>query len=148
MVDAGPVHLAASYTWLDTRVPGPRRYWNLGHAFVPGQPLLRRPRHAAAATTIVRIAETVRLELGLRHTGERLDMPTLLPRDRVTLPAYTVMDLGAEFQVWQARAGRPGFTLTVRAENLTGAEYEEALRFAAPGRAVYAGGRMVVGGGG
>ena len=114
----------------------------------PGKPLLRRPKHTATATAIVRITEAAGLELGLRHTGEQMDLPRLNPRRRVMLPAYTVVDLAAEFQVAEARAGRPGFTLTVRAENLTGSEHEEAFGFAAPGRGVYVGGRMVVGGGG
>ena len=149
VVDAGPVHLTGSYTWLDANVPGPREYfWDPGLPLEPGKPLLRRPKHTAAATAIVRITEAAGLELGLRHTGERMDLPRLYPRQRVMLPAYTVVDLAAEFQVAEARAGRPGFTLTVRAENLTGSEYEEAFGFAAPGRGVYVGGRMVVGGGG
>ncbi|MDE2762741.1 MAG: TonB-dependent receptor [Gemmatimonadota bacterium] len=149
VVDAGPVHLTGSYTLLDAGVPGPREWFlDPGLPLEPGKPLLRRPKHTAAATAIVRITEAAGLELGLRHTGERMDLPILRPRRRVMLPAHTVVDLAAEFQVAKARAGRPGFTLTVRAENLTGSEYEEAFGFAAPGRGVYVGGRMVVGGGG
>jgi len=148
VVDAGPVHLTGSYTWLDANVPGPREYFSdPGLPLEPGKPLLRRPKHTATATAIVRITEAAALELGLRHTGERMDLPRPR-RQRVMLPAYTVVDLAAEFQVTEARPGRPGFTLTVRAENLTGSEYEEAFGFAAPGRGVYVGGRMVVGGGG
>ncbi len=149
VVDAGPVHLTGSYTLLDANVPGPREYWlDPGLPLEPGKPLLRRPKHTAAATAIVRITEAAGLELGVRHTGERMDLPIFRPRSRVLLPANTVVDLAAEFQVAKAQAGRPGFILTVRAENLTGAEYEEAVGFAAPGRGVYVGGRMVVAGGG
>jgi len=117
VVDAGPVHLTGSYTWLDANVPGPREYfWDPGLPLEPGKPLLRRPKHTAAATAIVRITEAAGLELGVRHTGERVDLPMPNPRQRVMLPAYTVVDLAAELEVAEARAGRPGFTLTVRAE--------------------------------
>jgi len=76
VVDAGPVHLTGSYTWLDANVPGPREYFSdPGLPLEPGKPLLRRPKHTATATAIVRIAEAAALELGLRHTGERMDLP-------------------------------------------------------------------------
>ncbi|WP_420636365.1 TonB-dependent receptor [Candidatus Palauibacter sp.] len=42
--------------------------------------------------------------------------------------------------------GRPGLTLTVRAENLLDSAYEEVWGFAAPGRGLYVGGRVVLGG--
>ena len=67
------------------------------------------------------------------------------PATPVTLPAYTVVDLSADFEVVRARAARPGFTLTVRAENLLAEDYQEVWGFAAPGRG-YVGGRVVLGG--
>lgn len=149
VVDAGLVRLTATYTWLDSEVADAGFQEGPGATFVAGEPLLRRPKHTAGATAFVRIGEAAGLELGLRHTGERSDRDfATFPATPVALAAYTVLDLAAEFEVAAARAGRPGLTLTVRAENLTSAEYEEVWGFAAPGRGVYVGGRVAVGGGG
>ena len=147
-VDAGPVRLTATYAWLDTEVEDAGFQEGPGATFVAGEPLLRRPKHTAGTTAFVRIAEAVGLELVVRHTGERSDRNfATFPATPVRLAAHTVVDLAAVFQVAAARAGRPGLTLTARAENLTGAKYEEVWGFAAPGRGVYVGGTVAVGGG-
>ena len=148
-VDAGPVQLSANYSWLDTEVEDAGFHEGPGATFVEGEPLLRRPRHTAAASAGFQVARGLGLEAGLRRMGERADRDfSTFPATPVTLPAYTVIDLSAEIEVAAARAGRPGFTLTLRAENLMGAEYEEVWGFAAPGRGVYVGGRVALGGGG
>ena len=149
VLDAGPVRLTANYTWLDTEVVDAGFHEGEGATFVAGEPLLRRPKHTAGASASVQVASAARFEVGVRRTGERADRDfSTFPATPVTLPAYTVVDLAAEVEVVGARAGRPGFELTLRAENLMGAEYEEVWGFAAPGRGVYLGGRVVVGGGG
>ncbi|MDE2794742.1 MAG: TonB-dependent receptor [Gemmatimonadota bacterium] len=149
VVDAGPVQLTANYTWLYTEVEDAGFHEGEGATFVAGEPLLRRPKHTAGGSASVQVAAAARFEVGLRHTGERADRDfSTWPATPVTLPAYTVVDLAAEIEVVGARAGRPGFELTVRAENLMGAEYEEVWGFAAPGRGLYVGGRVVVGGSG
>ncbi len=148
VVDAGPGRLTATYTWLDTEVVDAGFHEGPGAVFVAGEPLLRRPKHAAGASASVQVARAVRFEAGIRHTGERGDRDFFAyPATPVTLPAYTLVDLSAEIEVVRAGAGRPGFVLTVRAENLMGAEYEEVWGFAAPGRGVYVGGRLALGGG-
>ncbi len=149
VVDAGPVRLTATYTRLDTEVEDAGFQVGPGATFVAGEPLLRRPKHTAGAAAFVRIAAAVGLEFALRHTGERSDRDfATFPATPVTLPAYTVVDLAAEFQMAAARAGRPGLTLTLRTENLTNVQYEDVWGFAAPGRGVYVGGRVAVGGSG
>ena len=148
VVDAGPLQLTANYTWLDTEVEDAGFHEGEGATFVAGEPLLRRPKHTAGASASVQVASAARFVVGLRRTGERADRDfSTFPATPVTLSAYTVVDLAAEIEVVGARAGRPGFELTVRAENLMGAAYEEVWGFAAPGRGVYVGGRVVVGGG-
>lgn len=147
--DAGPIQLTANYSWLDTEVEDAGFQEGPGATFVEGEPLLRRPKHTAAASAAFRVADALGLEVALRHTGERADRDfSTFPATPVTLTAYTVIDLSAEIEVAAARAGRPGFTLTLRAENLAGTEYEEVWGFAAPGRGVYVGGRVGLGGGG
>ena len=146
---AGPFQLTASYTWLDTEVRDAGFDEGASATFVEGEPLLRRPRHAANATAFIRVAEWVGLELSACRTGERSDRDfSTYPATPVALPAYTVVDLSAEIEIAGARGARPGFTLTVRGENLLGAEYQEVWGFAAPGRGLYVGGRVAVGGGG
>ncbi len=128
----GPVQLTASYAWLDTEVEDAGFDEGAGATFVEGEPLLRRPRHAAGATAFVRVAEAVGLQLSARRTGERSDRDfSTYPATPVTLAAYTVVDLSAEAGIAGGRGGRPGFALTVRGENLLGAEYQEVWGFAA-----------------
>ncbi len=148
VVDAGPGRLTVTYTWLDTEVIDAGFHEGPGAAFVAGEPLLRRPKHTAGVSASVQVTRAVRFEAGMRHTGERGDRDfSAYPATPVTLPAYTLVDLSAEIEVVRAGAGRPGFVLTVRTENLMGAEYEEVWGFAAPGRGVYVGGRLALGGG-
>ena len=83
----------------------------------------------------------------MRRTGERSDRDfSAWPANPVTLPAYTLVDLAASFELGSG-AGRPNMRLTVRMENLLDESYHEVWGFAAPGRAVYVGGSVAVGGG-
>ena len=117
-----------------------------GATFVAGAALLRRPRHTIAATAFYRVSSRVGVDLGLRRVGQREDRDfSTFPADPVTLSAYTVLDLSASFDI-AGGGGRPGLTLTVRAENLLDSAYEEVWGFAAPGRGLYVGGRVVLGG--
>ena len=111
-----------------------------------GGPLLRRPKHTAAATAFVQVASAVGLDVSARRTGEREDRDfSTYPAIPVKLPAYTVVDLSASFEVAGSGSGRPGLTLTVRAENLFDAVYEEVWGFRAPGRGLYVGGSVALG---
>ena len=147
LIHAGPIRITATYAWLDTEVQDAGFHEGPGATFVEGEPLLRRPKHTAGASASIQAARMLRFEVGLRHTGERADRDfSTYPATPVALLGYTVADLTAEFEVVRARVGRPGFQLTVRTENVTGAEYQEVWGFAAPGRGVYIGGRLVLGG--
>ena len=111
-----------------------------------GSALLRRPKHTMAASAFYPVSARVDLDVSLRRVGEREDRDfSSFPAEPVSLPAYTVLDLSASFDL-AGGGGRPGFTLTVRAENLLGSAYEEVWGFAAPGRGLYVGGRVVLGG--
>ena len=117
-----------------------------GATFVEGAALLRRPKHTVGATAFYRVSSRVGLDMGLRRVGKREDRDfSTFPAEPVTLPAYTVFDVAASLDL-AGGGGRPGFTLTVRAENLLDSTYEEVWGFAAPGRGVYVGGRVVLGG--
>lgn len=153
-VEAGRLRATGSYTWLDTRVDDSGFDEGAGAIFVEGGPLIRRPEHGFAATAFVRVAAMAGLEVGARHTGEREDRDFgAFPAAPVVLPGYTVVDLALNLDVWgrggaegAGRGSAPRFTITIRAENLLDADYEEVWGFKSPGRAVYVGGRVVLGG--
>ena len=146
-VEADLVRLRGTYTYLDTEVRDAGFDEGPGATFVEGSALLRRPRHTVAATAFLRVSPRVGVDVSARRVGEREDRDfSSFPAAAVILPAYTVLDLAANFHVAQG-GERPGLTLTVRAENMLGAAYEEVWGFAAPGRALYVGARVSLGGG-
>jgi len=146
-VEARRLRLTGSWTYLDTEVQDSGFDEGPGATFVEGSALLRRPKHALAASAFYPVSSRVGLDVSLRRVGEREDRDfSSFPAAPVTLPAYTVLDLSASFDI-AGRGGGPGFTLTVRAENLLDSAYEEVWGFAAPGRGLYVGGRVILGGG-
>lgn len=145
-VEARRLRLTGSWTYLDTEVQDAGFDEGPGATFVEGSALLRRPKHAMAASAFYPVWSRVGLDVSLRRVGEREDRNfSFFPADPVTLPAYTVLDLSASFDIAGNRGG-PGFTLTVRAENLLDSAHEEIWGFAAPGRGLYVGGRVILGG--
>ena len=140
-VNTGRFAFTGSYTWTDAKV--------VEVGFADEGPLLRRPAHTVAATAFARVADRMTLDASARRVGERADLDfSTWPAAPVTLPAYLVLDLSVDFELTAASAGRPGVALTVRADNLLDEEYQEAWGFRAPGRALYVGGRVSLGGGG
>ncbi len=141
--EARRVRLTASYTYLDTRVEDSGFDEGPGATFVEGGPLLRRPKHSAAATATIQPASSVQLEVSARRTGEREDRDfSSYPATPVALPGYTVVDLATSFEAMSGGGGRPALTLTLRAENLLDADYQEVWGFPAPGRGLYIGGSV------
>ncbi len=96
-----------------------------------GTPLQRRPKHSASLLLTARPGDWI-LNLEGRYVGARpqLDEVTFTIRDN---PSYTRVDLAAR---WQARRW---FAPYARVENAADEEYEEVLRYPAPGRTVIGG---------
>jgi vitamin B12 transporter len=138
----GGLDLSGSYTWLQTRVLDPGLATGAG--FVEGEPLLRRPAHAAAFTGRYRL-DAGALALTLNHVGDREDMDfgAGFPAPRVTLPAYTTLDLAAEHRLPLAAGG--AWDMLVRVENALDARYEAIRGFPAPGRTISVGLRLHAG---
>ena len=112
-----------------------------------GAALLRRPETQFAASVAYAVSPETSLNLSVRRVGEREDRDfTGFPAAVVTLDAYAVVDVGAEICLIAPADGRPGFTVTFRAENLFDEGYQEIFGFGAPGRGLYVGGRMTLGG--
>jgi outer membrane cobalamin receptor len=79
----------------------------------------------------------------LTWVGERDDVRFAQfpdPSVRVELPAYTTVDLSGRLTVLRSGAGhRPGLDLTARVENLFDEQYQQAVNFRSPGRAIFVG---------
>jgi outer membrane cobalamin receptor len=86
-----------------------------------------------------------RLRLGavLNWVGDRDDIRFAQfpePSRRLELPAYTTVDLSGRFTVLHPGGGAaPGLDLTARVENLLDEEYEQAVGYPSPGRAIFVG---------
>jgi vitamin B12 transporter len=114
---------------------------------VEGSRLLRRPTHQLAARLGVSAWDRLSGGVGLRRVGDRIDRDFgQVPAVRVELPAYTVVDLDAQYDLLDPAGGGPGLTLLARIENLFDERYEEVSGFPNRGRTVLAGGAVRVGG--
>ena len=81
-VEAGPVRLRGTYTYLDTAVRDAGFDEGPGATFVEGAALLRRPRHTVAATAFIRATSRVGVDVAARRVGAREDRDfSSFPRD-------------------------------------------------------------------
>lgn len=104
-----------------------------------GDALIRRPTHSGGAT-ISFVPKLGTFSVAARYVGKRPDIDfTQFPSPRVTLPAYTRVDLSAEYplSVWPLT----GLSLNARVDNLFDRRYEEVLHFATPRRTFVIGAR-------
>ena len=136
---------SVGYAFVDTKVVA---FVNTSEQFQPGQPLLRRPKHAAVLRASYAHGRAT-VNFNLRYVGERHDAaflglsvavpPPLLTARSVDItvnPAYTVSWLGGEVRVSRDVAGY------VRVDNLADASYESVLGYPALPRSVTAGVRV------
>jgi outer membrane cobalamin receptor len=76
------------------------------------------------------------------YVGKRADLDfAQFPSPRVTLPAYTRIDVSGETSI--AHVGSQRLLLTARVENVLGRSYEDVLHFPAPGRTILIGARAM-----
>jgi vitamin B12 transporter len=129
---------SASYTIVNPRVtevpPGYQGSDAVGDA------LIRRPSHSGSIVMTYARPASAGVGVALNFVGKRADTDfAQFPSPRVTLPAYTKLDLSAELPVvmW----GRSGLTLNARLENALNKRYEDVLHFSAPRRTLLIGGR-------
>lgn len=135
-----------NYTYTDTEVTATT---STSQQFQPGQPLLRRPKHAVNMSATWQ-REALRVSMNLRRIGERHDssflflttqalpgFPSGRSTDITVNPAYTLVGLNAEYQVLR------DVGIYVRADNLLDEEYDSALGFPGLPRAFAVGVRFL-----
>jgi vitamin B12 transporter len=138
--------VGASYARSDTRVTDAGLQSGAGATFVVGSRLLRRPAEVAALTVSRALAPGGSVALRVNYTGRRDDRNfNAFPAVPLVLPSFTTVNLAAEYPVLRRAAGTTALTITARAENLLGREYEPILGFRAPGRTVLVGARIDAG---
>lgn len=114
-----------------------------------GERLLRRPDQSWALLGSAEVGLRTRVFARLTIIGSRADRDfSTFPATPVDLPRYELLSLGGEWDVTERGDGISRLRVTLRVENLLGTTYEEALGFRAPGRGLYVGANVAVGGGG
>ncbi len=98
-----------------------------------GQELLRRPRHKLSAQADWRPMPRLQLSGTLVHLGSWSDANRDFSVPRLTAPGYTLVDVGASYDL-----GRK-VTVYGRVTNLGDARYENPTGFLGPSRGVFAG---------
>ena len=141
----GPVTASLSYTFLRTRVTRSGFDSSTGAQFAAGQPLIRRPAHAARLD--LEWAPSVRGSgvVSVTYVGHRDDQDfASFPAPRVRLPAHTRVDVALRGELWQG-GPLPGISLVAHVQNALDARYEEVLHFPAPRRTLLVGAELAVG---
>jgi vitamin B12 transporter len=134
----GGVTLAGSYTYTATRTTKIGFDSTSGASYVPGQPLIRRPRNSWNVSALQTYANGSRLTLVATYVGERADRDYVpYPAVPATLPGYRKVDLS--FVQPLPSHIRGGMSLEGRVDNLFDVRYEEIIHFAAPGRMLFIG---------
>jgi vitamin B12 transporter len=138
---AGGVTLSGSYTYTDTRTMKIGFDSTTGASYVPGQPLIRRPRNAWNLSALQSYPNGARLTLVAAYVGERADRDYVpYPAVPATLPGYTKVDFSF-VQPLPSHIGG-GLSLEGRVDNVFDAHYQEMVRFPAPGRMLFVGLRI------
>jgi vitamin B12 transporter len=146
-VGVGPLRAGAVWTWLDTEVTDSGFESGPGATFVEGEALLRRPTHTWALRAEAPVGTGGRVYSRVSFVGARADRDfATFPATPVELPGRALWALGGAWSLWPEGYGRPDASLSVRVENLLDHAYEEALGFRAPGRQLYVGLSVGLGG--
>jgi vitamin B12 transporter len=105
-----------------------------------GDELIRRPTHSGSLVVSYSRPWGMSLGTAVSYVGKRPDTDfSQFPSPRVTLPAYTKVDLSAEYPLMGLKRG--GFTLNARVDNVFDKRYDEVLNFTSPRRTILVGGR-------
>lgn len=139
------VRADVAYTYLDARATAAGFDTGPDATFAPGRPLLRRPHDQLSATVSIARGRAG-ASLTTAYTGRRDDLDfSTFPAARVSLPPVTRVDATADWTLRRGAGGDPAVTLTLRAQNLFDAYYQEIRNFPAPRRTILFGATIHLG---
>ncbi len=128
------------WSWLGTAVTDSGRASSL--TFAQGRPLLRRPASSGGVTAVFGQAGTT-FAATINYLGMRDDVDFRdFPATRTALPSYTTLDAALRVPVRRLGRGFPGLDITLRAENLLDAAYQQTIGYPGRGRTLLAGARV------
>lgn len=131
-------HGSASYTVVNPRVAAVDDGYQ-GEDRV-GDELIRRPTHSGGFSVGYSPHTGANFSVVATYVGSRPDIDFVqFPSPRVSLPAYTKVDLAAEYPL--TRFSRSGLALSARIDNVFDRKYEEVLHFTTPRRTFFVGAR-------
>jgi len=130
------IRTTLAYTYTSTQIL--RQPFAFDPLLMPGQPLLRRPKHSATAV-ITYLGSRWGAELSSSFMGRRVDSD-FLGFGITHAPGYVLVNSGIWYRV------HPRITAYVNGENLTNRFYEEVVGYPALGANFRAGIRFRVGG--
>jgi outer membrane cobalamin receptor len=109
-----------------------------------GDALLRRPKRSGAGSITWARAGAGSFSVMGSYVGERPDVDfNEFPSPRVTLPAYTKLDVAASLEIFKSESRKSSISLTGRVDNALDRKYEDVLHYAAPRRQYLIGARVV-----
>jgi vitamin B12 transporter len=137
----GNIGASASYTYLlaeatdDGGLPSP--------SFARGERQIRRPTHSGELALRAGISERVTIGGSVTYVGKRDDVDfNQFPSQRVTLPAYGLVDFAGEVRLLRGTSGAPQVSGTLRVENLLNQRYDQVVGFEGRPRGVFGGARV------
>jgi outer membrane cobalamin receptor len=135
---SGVWRATASYTIVNPRVTEiPSGYQGTDRI---GDALIRRPSHSGSLVLGYAKPASISFAASASYVGKRPDTDFSTSQSpRVTLPAYTKLDLSADVPIGFVNHG--GLALNARLENALNKHYEDVLHFSAPGRTLLIGAR-------
>jgi vitamin B12 transporter len=109
-----------------------------------GDALLRRPKRSGAGSITWARAGAGSFSVMGSYVGERPDVDfNEFPSPRVTLPAYTKLDVAASLEIFKSESRKSSISLTGRVDNALDRKYEDVLHYGAPRRQYLIGARLV-----
>ena len=134
------LRLAASYSWLRTRVDKTGFDTSETGYFRPGSRLLRRPEHSASVSAAYAAGRHGSASLAWHYVGARDDLDYTAGK-RVSLPAYLTLDASGRILLASGPNGRAAY-VTARIANALDEKYQAVQGFASPRRTVLIGAQV------
>ncbi|MEE2669770.1 MAG: TonB-dependent receptor [Gemmatimonadota bacterium] len=139
---------SATWSWLNTQVTDSGLEEGPGATFVRGEPLLRRPTHNANFHVAVDLNNRIDVYGNVGVTGSRSDRDfSSFPATPVELQSYAVFSVGARWETFSSTKNLSHLVFDFRMENILDVEYQEVFGFPTPGRGLYLGLSLDLGGG-